>query len=229
MARGWASATGGAFDGFGWSVMAPASLGRSASALTIVCAMKEGPGGLAADPSVVWSHADDVARLARQLCQHREDAEDVAQTSLLKASQRLDGFRGEASVRTWLHRITANECWMLRRRVTARSLDAILESPTLLPGAAHAAEADPESLVEDRELGRLVVTAIAALPNRQRAALILSDGGQLSAEEVARALGATVSSVRSLLVRARRSLRAQIARELGLPAGQRVPRRGEAG
>ncbi len=185
--------------------------------------------GFAADPQVVWVHADDVARLARQLCQHREDAEDVAQTSLLKAAQHLDGFRGEASVRTWLHRITANECWMLRRRLAARSLDAILESSTLLPGAAHATEADPESLVEERELGRLVVTAIEALPSRQRTAIILADGGQLSAEEIAGTLNATVSSVRSLLVRARRSVRAQLACELGLPAAQRVPRQGQRG
>ena len=69
---------------------------------------------------MIWSQAGDVARLARQLCQHREDAEDVTQASLLKAAQRLDGFRGEASLRTWLHRITVNECLMIRRRATRR-------------------------------------------------------------------------------------------------------------
>ncbi len=88
----------------------------------------------------VWSHADDVARLARQLCQHREDAEDVAQSALLKAALHLDGFRGESSVLTWLHRITANECRMIRRRITARSLDAILERPgASVPGPSRGA------------------------------------------------------------------------------------------
>jgi RNA polymerase sigma-70 factor (ECF subfamily) len=193
----------------------------------MVSAMDEPPSpGLTADRyEVVWAHAADVARLAQQLCQHREDAEDVAQTSLLKAAQHLDGFRGEASVRTWLHRITANECWMLRRRLAARSLDAILESSTLSSSAATAMEADPELLAEERELGRLVVSAIGALPGRQRAAIILADGAELSAEEVARTLGATVSSVRSLLVRARRSVRAQVGRELGLPPGEGGKRR----
>lgn len=173
---------------------------------------------------VVWSHAEDVARLARQLCQHREDAEDVAQTSLLKAAQHLDGFRGEASVRTWLHRITANECWMLRRRLAARSLDAILESSSPSERASLTAGADPELLVEERELGRLVLSAIGALPSRQRAAIIMADGAALSAEEVARNLGATVSSVRSLLVRARRSVRAQVGQGLALPPREKGAR-----
>ena len=168
---------------------------------------------------VVWAHAEDVARLARQLCQHREDAEDVAQTSLLKAAQHLDGFRGESSVRTWLHRITTNECRMIRRRLTARSLDAILESPNPPERAVLTVSADPESLAEERELGRLVVSAISALPSRQRAAIILSDGAELSAEAVARTLGTSVSAVRSLLVRARRNVRAQVAQGLGPPPG----------
>ena len=173
-----------------------------------------------ADPSeVVWSHAEDVARLARQLCQHREDAEDVAQTSLLKAAQHLDGFRGESSVRTWLHRITTNECRMIRRRLTARSLDAILESPNPPECAVRTVSADPESLAEERELRRLVVSAISALPSRQRAAIILSAGAELSAEAVARTLGTSVSAVRSLLVRARRNVRAQVAQGPGSPPG----------
>src|ERR1017187_3470993 len=101
-----------------------------------------------ADPSeVVWAHA-----------------EDVAQTSLLKAAQHLDGFRGESSVRTWLHRITTNECRMIRRRLTARSLDAILESPNPPEHAALTVSADPESLAEERELGRRS-SCSRAIPN----------------------------------------------------------------
>ena len=158
----------------------------------------------------VWAQAEDVARLARQLCQHREDAEDVAQSSLLKAAQHIDGFRGEASVRTWLHRITANECRMIRRRLAARSLDAILEGAGIPERAVLAAGADPASLVEERELARLVIASIAELPGRQRAAIVLSDGAGLTALEVARNLGVSVPAVRSLLVRARRTVRAQV-------------------
>ncbi|MHB8331490.1 MAG: RNA polymerase sigma factor, partial [Candidatus Dormibacteria bacterium] len=70
-----------------------------------------------------WQYGGDIHRLARQLCGHREDAEDVAQSTLLKASLHLDDFRGEASLRTWLHRIATNECRQLRRRKIPDSLD----------------------------------------------------------------------------------------------------------
>jgi RNA polymerase sigma-70 factor (ECF subfamily) len=161
---------------------------------------------------LVWAQADDVARLARQLCGHPEDAEDVAQSSLVKAAEHIDGFRGEATVRTWLHRITTNECRMLRRRLVATSLDNMLENR---PGNSElllmaAGDADPEALAERRTLGNAVLAAVAELPERQRVAFVLHDGGGVRISQVARRLGTTVSAVRSLLVRARRAIRAQV-------------------
>ena len=162
---------------------------------------------------LVWAQAEDVARLARQLCGHPEDAEDVAQSSLVKAAEHIAGFRGDATVRTWLHRITTNECRMLRRRVLARSLDGLLEEH---PGSAEllllaTADADPEALAERRTLGNAVLAAVAALPERQRVAFVLHEGGGLGISEVARRLDATVPAVRSLLVRARRAIRTEVA------------------
>jgi RNA polymerase sigma-70 factor (ECF subfamily) len=167
------------------------------------------PGGQA---DLVWAQAEDVARLARQLCGHPEDAEDVAQSSLVKAAEHIAGFRGDATVRTWLHRITTNECRMLRRRLMATSLDGLLEGH---PGNAEllllaAADADPEALAERRTLGNAVLAAVAALPERQRVAFVLHEGGALGIREVARRLGTTVPAVRSLLVRARRAIRAEV-------------------
>lgn len=161
---------------------------------------------------LVWAQAEDVARLARQLCGHPEDAEDVAQSSLVKAAEHIAGFRGEATVRTWLHHITTNECRMLRRRLMATSLDSLLEEHSgdnemlLL-----AADADPEALAEQRALGNAVLAAVGALPERQRVAFVLREGGDLGISDVARRLDTTVPAVRSLLVRARRALRAEVA------------------
>ena len=160
----------------------------------------------------VWAHADDVARLARQLCRHREDAEDVAQSSLVKAAEHVDGFRGESTMRTWLHRITTNECRMLRRRLVARSLDDILEQPRLDAELQPSfAQASPEDVAQEHLLGQAVLSAIQELPERQRVVLVLHEGAGLGVAEVASRLGTTVPAVRSLLVRARRTLRAQVA------------------
>jgi RNA polymerase sigma-70 factor (ECF subfamily) len=167
----------------------------------------------AGQADLVWAQAGDVARLARQLCGHPEDAEDVAQSSLVKAAEHIAGFRGEATVRTWLHRITTNECRMLRRRLMATSLDGLLEEH---PGNTEllllaAADADPEALAERRTLGNAVLAAVAALPERQRVAFVLHEGGALGISEVARRLDTTVPAVRSLLVRARRAIRTEVA------------------
>lgn len=166
----------------------------------------------------VWAQLDDVARLARQLCRNPEDAQDVTQSALLKAAEHVDDFRGESTMRTWLHRITTNECRMLRRRIVARSLDDILEHERL-SAVLHLSpgESSPEQLAEQHLFGETVVRAVEHLPPRQQAAVILLEGAELDVPEVARRLGTSGSAVRSLLVRARRSIRAEVAETTDLP------------
>src|SRR6266540_5984439 len=120
----------------------------------------------AAEP--VWQYREDVWRLASHLCRHREDAEDVTQSALLKAAQHLDGFRREASLRTWLHRIATNECRMLRRRKVPLSLDALLEDAATAehrPPEPAAGEPGPEEAALEAETRRSVLAALAGLPD----------------------------------------------------------------
>lgn len=162
----------------------------------------------------IWRYRDEVHRLARQLCRHREDAEDVAQMTLLKAAEHLHEFRGEASVRTWLHRIATNECRMLRRQKTSLSLEQLLETaateeempPLDLPDEAP----DPEELVMETELRRLALQALERLPERYRAVLLLKDGEGLKETEVAQAMNLTITAAKALLHRARKALRAEL-------------------
>jgi len=170
------------------------------------------------DPrDAVWRYRDDVWRLARQLCRHREDAEDVAQSTLLKAVQHLEGFRWEASLRTWLHRIATNECRMLRRRRAPASLDEMLEA--LATGEGGAGEPPdpspgPDELALEAEARRLVVEALAGMPDRYRTALLLRDGLGMRAEDLARAMGTSVPAAKAVLHRARRALRRELASAL---------------
>jgi RNA polymerase sigma-70 factor, ECF subfamily len=167
-----------------------------------------------APADAVWRYREDVWRLASQLCQHREDAEDVTQSALLKAAEHLDGFRWEASLRTWLHRIATNECRMLRRRKAPLSLDELLEQAATaaqLPGEPPARESGPEEAAVEAETRRAVVAALAALPDRYRTAVLLKDGLGMSAERVAAVMGVTVPAARSVLHRARSALRENLA------------------
>lgn len=164
-----------------------------------------------ADPVDVWDYRGDLERLANYLCRHPEDAEDVAHNALMKASEKLEGFRGEASVRTWLHTITTNECRMMRRRKGPTSLDDLLDRAALTDRELGGAAVGPEELAMELETRREVLEAIEGLPDRHRCAVLLKDGRGLSLEEVADVMGTSVPSVKSILYRARESLRRQLA------------------
>ena len=167
-----------------------------------------------ASAGAVWRYRDDVWRLARQLCRHREDAEDVTHSALLKAAEHLDGFRWEASLRTWLHRIATNECRMLRRRKVPLSLEALLEDAATAehrPPEPAAGEPGPEEAALEAETRRSVLAALAGLPDHYRTALLLKDGLGLRAEDVAQAMGVSVPAARSILHRARSALRERLA------------------
>ena len=156
----------------------------------------------------IWEYRDDLERLARHLCRHPEDAADVAQTALLKAAEKLDGFRGEASLRTWLHRIATNECRMMRRRRAPSSLDALFDDVAegRAPERVETAP-DPEEIVLDLEARESVLAALETLPDRHRCVLLLVDGNGLSYRQAAQVMGVSDPALRSLLFRARAALR----------------------
>lgn len=157
----------------------------------------------------VWDYRDDIESLARLLCGNPEDAEDVAHTALVKAAEQIDSFRGEASVQTWLHTITTNECRALRGRTTATSMDGYLDE--VVDGEVSSAPPDPESLAIELETRKEVIDALAALPDNYRCALLLKEGQGLTVEETASIMGTSPASVRSVLYRARQSLRGQLS------------------
>ncbi len=161
----------------------------------------------------IWDYHEDLERLARYLCRHPEDAADVTQTTLVKAAEKLDGFRGEASLRTWLHRIATNECRMLRRRRAPSSLDELFDDVAegRAPEQADLAP-DPEEVVLDLELREAVLAGLEDLPDRYRCALLLVDGHGLSYDRAAEVMGVTGPALRSLLFRARAALRNALER-----------------
>ncbi|CAN5260426.1 sigma-70 family RNA polymerase sigma factor [soil metagenome] len=126
-----------------------------------------------------------------------EMAQDVVQEAWLSVWLSLHGFRGQSAVRTWLVRIATTKALnALRRPHRTVPLEAVPEPVT----------AGTEREAELRERAAAVRTAIAQLPVRQREAVALRDLQGLSYDEVAEALGCSVSSVKSALFRGRQGL-----------------------
>jgi RNA polymerase sigma-70 factor (ECF subfamily) len=147
-------------------------------------------------------HAGRALRLARRILGDEALAEDIVQDALLRVWTNAPRWRPEAAFRTWLYRVVVNLCLNAKRR------------PADLPLADGEQIADPglaaDSQLEARERDRRLVAAIGALPERQRAAIVLSYHEGLSNAEIAAVLDTSVSSVETLLVRARRTLRTRL-------------------
>lgn len=134
---------------------------------------------------------------ARSLCRDPEQAEDIAQETLLKAWQCRSQFQPGTNLRAWLSTILRNRYYSGQRRLKWRAeFDAEAIERTLM------APDDPSVTVELEDVRR----ALAMLPAFQREALILVGAGGLSYDEVAHIVGCPVGTVKSRVRRARDEL-----------------------
>lgn len=164
-------------------------------------------------------HVDAVYRAAVALSGGTQDAEDLTQTTVLKALEALDSFRPGGNCRAWLLRILRNT-WLdaLRRRRSAGTSVHIEEE--LLAAAEPAQQTawtNPRDLLENFSDDQ-VIKALAELPEEQRLALYLVDVEQLQYREAAEIMGAEVGTIKSRASRARSALKERLvakARDLG--------------
>jgi len=144
-----------------------------------------------------------VASLARMV--GSADAEDLAAETLLRALDAVDGFRGEAALGTWLHRIGMNLAHdLLRRR--ERSPVLAVEGDGDVPEAV--AEAVDSGQFEQKQMSRCVQNLLVKLSPQQRHVLAQADMLDRTAPEIARDTGVTTGNVKIRLHRARRAMQA---------------------
>lgn len=142
--------------------------------------------------------------VARRFLADAAEAEDVAQEAFLRVWTQAPRWRPDgARFTTWLYRITMNLCIDRKRKVVPLPLEAAGEPEDARPGAFEQRHQD--------EVQAHLADALAALPENQRAAVVLSYFEGLGNGETAAILNTTVGAVESLLVRARRSLRERLA------------------
>jgi len=134
-------------------------------------------------------------------------AEDLCQETFYKAYRSLQTFREvEASFSTWLYTIARNTVLSELRKQKMQQVS--LEDSGIQPQVS--ADSQPEHSILRHEKVSMVRKAINNLPEKQRSALILREYYQLDYQEIASILGQTVSSVKSLLFRARASVKMQL-------------------
>lgn len=147
---------------------------------------------------------------------HNEiDAEDVAQEAMLKALANIRQFRAEAKFSTWLIQITVNEALMRRRRVRTSRMEPIDDGRGDEDEYTPRDFADwreiPSEALERKEVRQKLAEALASLDRKYREVFVLRDMEQLNIQETAEALGISVASVKTRLLRARLMLRDLLA------------------
>src|SRR5438105_4366871 len=156
-------------------------------------------GNNAAFEVLVARYQSRLLTFCRHLLGSREDAEDVLQEVMAAAFNAMLADERPINVRPWLYRIARNRCLNHLRRIQAVGVDSM---------DVHLSDygASTADKVHDREEFRLLVGDIHELPETQKTALVLREMDALTYEQIAEAMETTVSSVKSLLVRARVSL-----------------------
>ena len=157
------------------------------------------------------------------MCGHREDAEEVAQDTLLKVFQSFDQIREPERLKAWVFTIARNTCYMKRRKsvfapAQELSLEELMPSHDHDGGQVKLQIADWSHLPDDQllqgELRKVLDQAIAGLPDIYRAVMLLRDVEELTTEEAAEVLGVRQEVVKTRLHRARLALRQKLDKYL---------------
>jgi RNA polymerase sigma-70 factor, ECF subfamily len=175
--------------------------------------------------STVMPHLDSVFRGALAVSRNRQTAEDLTQTTMLKALERFESFREGSNCKAWLLRIMRNT-WIdrLRHRKVVGPKLPVEEQLLAEPEPPQETNwSDARDLIENFS-DEQVIKALLELPEDQRLTLYLSDVEQLRHDEVGEIMGIAVGTVKSRTSRARAMLKDRLmayAQDMGL-AGERL-------
>jgi len=160
---------------------------------------------------------DQYVRMVYGVCfrmtSNKEEAEDAVQDVFIKVFNSINSFREDSKLSTWIYRIAVNICINKSRRKKAinfLSLDFWEEEKGENEMAADSLT--PREEIEKSEIQKIVQGAINTLPAKQKTAVILSRYEELSYKEISKIMGVSLSSVESLLFRAKENLAKKLIR-----------------
>jgi RNA polymerase sigma-70 factor (ECF subfamily) len=161
---------------------------------------------------------DALYRLAMRYVRDESDAQEILQNAYLSAWRSLPTFEGRSQFGCWMHRITVNASLMLLRARTRHQEIAIDDVEPLelnnaigqvnqRPRVHDEWPLRPDEEYQSAELRRRIASAVNALPERLRQTFLLRDVKEMSTEDTAGELGASITAIKARLHRARKVLR----------------------
>ena len=151
--------------------------------------------------------------LAYGMLGREEDARDATQETFLAAFRNLRGFRGEAKVSSWLHRIAVNQCITRQRRAKVRSESALDDEQEKDAGNfATPLRLSPARVTEGAQVTTAVRRAVNSLPLELRQIVVMKEFEELTFREISEALDLPLSTVKSRLYTALKQLEMKLQR-----------------
>lgn len=152
--------------------------------------------------SIYDLHSKPIYYLTLRMLRDPSAAEDATHDVFLKAFQKMNTFRSESNIRTWLYRIAINHCHNLTKSWHNRNIHTI-DDPEFFERAPG--ETDPLRVLETKELGERIQKSLDALPEEYRLLLLLVADQELSYEQIGQLTSQTGDAVRGKLHRARKA------------------------
>ncbi len=158
-------------------------------------------------------HSKMVYNLCLNYLQNTEDAEEAAQDVFIKVHEKIAGFRADASLKTWIYRITITHCFDIIKAKNRQKRFGFMQSLFGKYGKEEIPQKNfnhPGVELENKEAIQKLLELIQELPNNQKTALILKSMDGLPGKEIAQIMQLTEKALESLLSRAKQNLKLKI-------------------
>jgi RNA polymerase sigma factor (sigma-70 family) len=159
--------------------------------------------------SLIALYQDKALRTALGFVPNRQDAEDVVQEVFVEVYRSVGNFKGDSLLSSWIYRIVVNKCLEAIRYKKRKKRGAFFKSLVGMDDSNHKTAKDfdhPGVLLENKERTALLFSKIELLPENQRIVFTLCKIDDLSYKEAAEVMKTSVSSVESLMFRAKKNL-----------------------
>ena len=146
-------------------------------------------------------------RLAQRILRNHDESEDAVQNCSLVAFRKMESFKYEGAFRGWLARILVNEAiTILRKRKRAYSSEYLTPAEPAVAAWLPDPGPNPEQILSQKQSAKALMGKLSQLTSEQRAAVLLCDIHEYTAEEVGTMLQVPAGAIRSRLFRARKQL-----------------------
>tara|TARA_R110001592_G_scaffold357763_1_gene661504 strand:+ start:15 stop:548 length:534 start_codon:yes stop_codon:yes gene_type:complete len=161
-------------------------------------------------------HNGLVYNLCLNYLQNIEDAEEVTQDVFLTIFKKQEGFKSNSSLKTWVYRITVNQCLdFLKAKKRKKRFGFLIPIYDNSESYSYSNFEHPGVLLENQEATEGLLKLINELPENQKTAIILKVIDELSQKEIAEVMGLSIKAVESLLSRAKNNLKEKINQSEG--------------